>query len=357
MAQMQNREGSSSVEAHVPPARLDPLITIGIPTYNRVSLLKACVASALAQSYHQIEVLVSDNASTDDTLAFLRSITDERLRVLTSSINFGATENFHKCICEARGDYLVLAADDNVFDPGFLERCVNIVRTEPGIPIVVGAYDVLVMGEFCKNEQRIIPARTSKKLSTGVWHGTEILKEYLSGRISAQLLSSIIRTDILRRNGGYCKHACAGDEGTWIPLLLEGRAGLVNARCATYIIHGSSLSWQFSADERVADLHDVMGKISAIADLKIIDPITRQEIKKLMSRYLARLTMVNLGIYRRSGASFIDVLRKAKEWRASLNECTLMDFVAAVRLRTMGRILFPRSVIRLAIRLGLDRHL
>ena len=46
-----------------------PLITIGIPTRNRASLVKDCVESALAQSYQNIEVLVSDNASTDDTLA------------------------------------------------------------------------------------------------------------------------------------------------------------------------------------------------------------------------------------------------------------------------------------------------
>ena len=62
------------VGATVARAGANPLITIGIPTYNRVSLLKGCVESALAQSYPNIEVIVSDNASTDDTLAFLQSI-------------------------------------------------------------------------------------------------------------------------------------------------------------------------------------------------------------------------------------------------------------------------------------------
>ena len=222
-----------------------PLITIGIPTYNRAALLKDCVASALAQSYQNIEVLVSDNASTDGTLAALKSFDNERLRVISSPVNVGAANNFAKCVREAKGDYLVLVSDDNILDPAFLEKCVRLIKTEPGIPIVAAAYEILVLNEFSENERRLVPAVLSKKLSTGIWDGTEILSEYLNGRISAQLLSSTIRTDILRRNG-YSKHPCAGDEATWIPVMLEGRAGLVNERCATYKVHGSSLSAGFS---------------------------------------------------------------------------------------------------------------
>jgi glycosyltransferase involved in cell wall biosynthesis len=334
----------------------EPMITIGIPTYNRVSLLKGCVESALAQSYPNVEVVVSDNASTDDTLAFLQSIGHPRLRVLTNPTNVGAIANFDKCIREARGEYLVIACDDNVLDPAFLEKCVRLVRLEPGIPIVLAAYDVLVVDEFGQNERRVIPAKISRKLSTGVWDGTEIAREYLNGRISAQLLSSIVRTDILRRNGGFSKHPCAGDEGTWIPLLLEGRVGLVNERCATYMVHGSSLSERSSADERLRDLRAVMEEISYVAEQKISDRATRQEIQKLAFRYVAYLAMTNLVIYRRAGARLIDVIRKLGDWRVILNRCTFMDFLATAQLRTMGRILLPASAIRLAIRLGLDRR-
>ena len=344
------------VEQRVARDRANPLITIGIPTYNRVSLLKGCVESALGQSYPNIEVMVSDNASTDETLAFLQSIDDPRLRVLTNPTNVGATANFDKCIREARGDYLVIACDDNVLDPEFLERCVRLVRLEPGIPIVLAAYSVLVVDEFSKNDRRSIRAKTSKELSTGVWNGTEILREYLNGRISAQLLSSIIRTDILRRNGGYSQHPWAGDEGTWIPLLLEGRAGLVNEKCATYMVHGASLSERSSADERLHDLRAVMDEISALAGQKIADRATRREIQKLAFRYVAYLTMTNLVIYRRSGARLIDVVRKLGHWRGILNQCTFMDFLAVMQLRTVGRILLPTPAIRLAIKLGLDRR-
>jgi glycosyltransferase involved in cell wall biosynthesis len=332
-----------------------PLITIGIPTYNRATFVKNCVASALAQSYQNIEVLVSDNASTDDTVALLKSINDKRLRVLTSPENVGAVNNFSKCVREAKGDYLALISDDNILDPAFLEKCVRLVKLQPGIPIVVAAYDILVMDEFYKSDQRIIPAVLSKKLSTGIWDGTEILEEFLRGRISALLLSSIIRTDILRRAGGYSKHPCASDVATWTPILLEGRAGFVNERFATYMVHDSNLSVQISVDDRIGDLCSVMEEMSVIAERTIRDHAPRRHIQRMMWRYVAYDAMISLVIYRRAGASLIDAALKLWSWRAMLKQCRLMDFITTLRCRTLGRILLPTPVIRWSIAVGLDK--
>ena len=331
-----------------------PLITIGIPTYNRAALARNCVASALAQSYQNIEVLVSDNASTDDTLMTLKSINDKRLRVLTSPENVGATNNFSKCIREAKGDYLTLISDDDILDPTFLEKCVRLVNIQPDIAIVLAAYDVLVTDEFYKNERRIIPAVLSKKLSTGIWDGIEILEEFLSGRISAQLLSSIVRTDILRRNDGYGKHPSAGDLATWIPALLEGRAGLVNERCTTYVVHKSSFSAMFSADDRLSDLCKVMEELSAVTEKTIPDRATRHKIQRLVWRFMAYQAMITLLLYRRAGASPVDAVRKFWNWRTMLKQCSLMDFMTTLRFRTLGRILLPTPVIRWLMALRLD---
>jgi hypothetical protein len=333
----------------------DPLITIGIPTRNRASLVMNCVASALAQTYRNIEVLVCDNASSDDTVARLKSISDTRLRVVSNPVDIGMVKNFARCVEEARGDYLVLASDDNILDCGFLEKCVWLVRIEPGIPIVLSTFDILVIDEFSANERRVVPAVASRKLSTGIWDGTEILDEYLSGKLSAQLFSSIIRTDILRRNG-YSTHPWAGDEGTWLPALLEGRAGLVNERCATYLAHGSSQSAGVSADARLTDLCEVMDEISAMAADKLPDPGRRAKVQRLTSRYVAHQAMITLVLYRRAGASVIDVVRKLRDWRPLLRRCSLSDFIATARLRSLGRILLPTPVVRLSMAL-LDNYL
>jgi hypothetical protein len=212
----------------------------------------------------------------------------------------------------------------------------------------------VILDEFSENQRRIVPAVASKKLSTGIWDGTDVLKEYLNGRISAQLWSSIIRTDLLRRNG-FAIHPIAGDEATWIPVLLEGRAGLVNERCATYLVHGSSHSSALTADNRFMDLCKVMEQISAIAKQKIPDLPRRRQIQELTIRYLAYQAMITLVLYRRAGASLPDIARKLRDWRPMLNRCTWRDVIATLRLRSLGRILMPARVAKWAISLGLDK--
>lgn len=344
-----------------PNAAVDPdypYITIAIPTYNRAQLAKGCVENALAQTYRNIEVLVSDNASPDDTVAVLNAIGDKRLRVLTNQTNTGAVENFSKCIREAKGEYLVLLSDDNLLDADFLEKCARMIRAEPGLPIVLAAYDNLVIDEFHKNERRIVPAVLSKKLSNGIWDGIDVLREYFQGRLSADSLSVVVRTDIVRLNNHYSDESPRSwDKATWIPALLEGRAGLINERCATYMVHDSSFSSQIAADARITAFVNTMDEIANTAADKISDQTRRREIQKLAMRYLAYQVMVTLVLYRRAGASLTDVVRKLWDWRMKLKRCTLIDFVKTARLRSLGRILLPTSVIRLTIALGLDKHL
>ena len=146
------------------------------------------------------------------------------------------------------------------------------IRAEPGLPIVMAAYDNLVIDEFYNNERRIVPAILSKKLSTGIWDGIEVFGEYCHGRISADSLSVVVRTDILRDNNRYSKdYTCAGDKATWMPALLEGRAGLINERCATYLIHDSSISTTIAADDRLNEFNRAMKELSAIAARRFSD--------------------------------------------------------------------------------------
>jgi glycosyltransferase involved in cell wall biosynthesis len=333
-----------------------PLITVGIPTYNRPVLVKRCVESVLDQTYPNIEVMVSDNASTDDTLDVLKSFRDKRLRVLTSHENVGAIENFSKCIREARGDYLVLLSDDNLLERTFLQRCANFIRAEPHLPMVLAAYDNLIIDEFYTNEQRRVPTILSSKLPTGIWDGIAVFKEYCHGRIAADSLSVAVRTDILRMNNRYSKkYACAADKATWMPAFLEGRVGLINERCATYLIHSSSISTTIAADDRIKEFKQVSEELSLAALKKFSNRALQHQIKDLTLRYLAYQVIVTLVIYRRAGASLADVARKLWKWRAILAQCTVMDFIATARLRSVCRILLPKPVIRLSIALGLDK--
>ena len=100
-----------------------PYFTIGIPTYNRVAFLREAINSALSQTNPDFELIISDNASTDDTPAVVASIKDERLRYVRQPANFGAVNNINFLINEARGRFFVLHQDDDLLHPEFLFRC------------------------------------------------------------------------------------------------------------------------------------------------------------------------------------------------------------------------------------------
>jgi hypothetical protein len=101
-----------------------PKFTIGIPTYNRAGFLRRAIESALDQTYPNVEVLVSDNASTDDTSDVVRSFGD-RVRYHQNSENIQAWPNFAKLTELASGEYFSWLQDDDLVFPEFVSRAVK----------------------------------------------------------------------------------------------------------------------------------------------------------------------------------------------------------------------------------------
>lgn len=112
-----------------------PLVTINIPTYNQSRYIRRAVESALAQDYPNLEVVVADDRSPDDTVDVARAITDPRLRVVRNERNLGRVGNYRHMLYElARGDWVVnLDGDDWYDDPGFVTRAVSRVTQQSGI--------------------------------------------------------------------------------------------------------------------------------------------------------------------------------------------------------------------------------
>jgi glycosyltransferase involved in cell wall biosynthesis len=107
------------------PQSQAPAVTVGIPTYNRADSLARALDSAVAQSERDIEVLVSDDASTDHTPELIAELAgrDPRVRHLRQQRNLGLTANFNAVLREARGHYVMLLADDDWIDEGYVARC------------------------------------------------------------------------------------------------------------------------------------------------------------------------------------------------------------------------------------------
>lgn len=114
-----------------------PLVTIGIPTYNRADrFLRTAVESALTQTYPNIEIIVSDNCSADQTQAVVKSYEDKRISYFRHSENIGANNNFNFCLEQARGDYFLLLQDDDLIDTDMIQACMEAADFKSNIGLI-----------------------------------------------------------------------------------------------------------------------------------------------------------------------------------------------------------------------------
>jgi glycosyltransferase involved in cell wall biosynthesis len=114
-----------------------PLVSIMVPVYNRRRLLAECLESALAQTWHDLEVVVVDNASTDGTWDVCREFAraDSRVRIFRNSNNIGPVRNWQRCFREAQGRYGKLLFSDDVLSPHYLEKTLPLMR-DPRVAFV-----------------------------------------------------------------------------------------------------------------------------------------------------------------------------------------------------------------------------
>ena len=109
---------------------MKPLISVIIPAYNCESYVTEALLSALNQTYKNIEVLVIDDASTDNTLKIAQSFSDDRLQVFANEKNLGAGPTRNFAIKQARGEWIALLDSDDWFAPTRLEALFQIAHSE-----------------------------------------------------------------------------------------------------------------------------------------------------------------------------------------------------------------------------------
>lgn len=110
-----------------------PLVTIGMPVYNGERYLRGALAALLAQDYSHFELVISDNGSTDSTAAICREFeqVDPRIRYIRQSQNRGPGWNFAFVVQEARGEYFMWAAHDDLWDPSYIRKCLGKLHAHP----------------------------------------------------------------------------------------------------------------------------------------------------------------------------------------------------------------------------------
>lgn len=119
----------------------NPLVSIGIPTYNRPDSLRRTLQSITNQTYQNLEIIISDNASPDPRVEQVVgefTAKDIRIRYYRQQENRGAFINFRFVMDEANGEYFMWLADDDWLDASYVSTCVEKLLNNPGHSLVCG---------------------------------------------------------------------------------------------------------------------------------------------------------------------------------------------------------------------------
>ena len=130
----------AAMQSRDPP---QPLVSVVIPTFNRQDYLRIALASALAQSLRDFEIVVQDNASAGDPEALVESFADPRVRYFRNPTTVSQTQNVISACAKARGKYIAVLCDDDVWHVDFLRQMLAPLEANDDVVLAFCDHDII----------------------------------------------------------------------------------------------------------------------------------------------------------------------------------------------------------------------
>ena len=204
-----NTSGASS-----PDRTTVPLVSIGLFAHNEGAFIRQSLESLQAQDYPNLEILISDNCSTDDTADICRELSEQDDRILyeRQASNIGAAENSIRVLQRSRGKYFMWASGHDLWSRHVVSLCVSALESRPAATVAYGPSDWIdAEGKRLERESGSYDSRgmdTMGRLFMTFWGNLHPVL----GLIRADSLKSIPKL-----------HACAGsDQIVMAELALRG---------------------------------------------------------------------------------------------------------------------------------------
>lgn len=223
------------------PTQNDPICSVCIPTFNGEQTILETVRSVLDQSYSNIEVVISDDNSSDQTLNRLKSVVDHRLRIVRGPATGIAAENWNYSVSLARGKYIKVMGQDDLLQKDAIEVEVAALEKNQKYGVVAS---------FCRRQ---IITSTGRKLPTTLLGSRRLpasirLHSFLPGlvRSGRNLLGEPVcvtfRKDAFQKTPGF-RGSYLIDLAMWLDLLQIGHGVTINRQLCAFRI--SRASWTF----------------------------------------------------------------------------------------------------------------
>jgi len=306
------------------------LLTIVIPTLNRDYCVARAIDSALAQTSSDVDIIVSNNGSTDKTRAIIDGYADPRLRVFHHPSTMPVAVHSNLLINEARGELIVALSDDDWLEPKFAERMLRLFDQHPELSFAYARCWVHVGG-------RASPSPAGPEVEDTL----PFFQSYFGGGRHLFWCACVTRTAELRKLFPVPPDVQLGDMYLWTQLAFDGPVGCVPELVAhyTYLVDNASLGIPVS--KWAEETRQLMLRIERRYRENGADPAALQSLTQSMEKYLARTTANQFALNASKGASKLSLLRALRSSGALL----VPDLAMAVP-RVAASLMLPTPVIK-----------
>lgn len=248
-----------------------PRVSILIPTYNRAAYLSEAIQSALAQTFHDIQVIVVDDGSTDNTRAIVRAIADARVRYMYQE-NRGVSAALNTAWRAAQSEFVAMLGSDDVMLPNQIETLLPLLEHNPALGLAYARAQAM--------DARGEPL--PQILGASLKFSDNALASILYGD-SVCGIACLIRRAMLERVNGFNETLIANEDwDLWIRLAEISPFAFHDQILARYRIHPNSLTGARSAQyqrvalERVTLIENYFARAIVPADARAVESLARR---------------------------------------------------------------------------------
>lgn len=228
-----NNNGQESIKS--------PLVCICIPTYNVAGTVRKTLESILTQSYSNLVVHVSDNASTDETVSIVSAIADSRVHIHRHEVNVGGEGNFNRCIQLSEGKYTAIFHADDIYEQEMVAK--QVAFMEANLEAAAVFTEAITIDEMGKRiGQIVLPDEIVSK--GGLYDFNKMFKAVLRYSNFFVCPSVMVRTQIYKQEIGSWlgdRFKTSADLDVWLRILLNHPVGYLKEQLMRYRI--SSNQW------------------------------------------------------------------------------------------------------------------
>ncbi|MDR7899028.1 glycosyltransferase family 2 protein [Thermosynechococcus sp. JY1334] len=211
-----------------------PKVSIIIPTYNQERFILDAVTSALSQTYSNLEVIVGDDCSTDNSSKLIQSINDSRLTYVRNKTNLGRVQNYRNLLYQyATGDYILnLDGDDYLIYNNFISDAIRLFDND------VVAVAANIFKEYENKNKRVGYSFPNVDYLTGI----DLLMKLPDKKFFFKHLSTIYCKKIATEINFYSFNSLSSDWESLYRLAIHGKVKFLNKNVAVWRIHSNNQS-------------------------------------------------------------------------------------------------------------------